>query len=334
MTVKTGATSMPLPRRKFLRLAALAAGSSVLPRPASAQAWPTRPIRWIVPFSAGGATDLIARLMAQWLTERLGQSVIVENKPGGGTNIGVQAAVNAAPDGYTLLFTVVTNAINPSLYKSLPFDFQRDMAAVAGLAELPLVMEVNPSLPAKSIPEFIAYAKANPGKISFGSFGARTISHLAIELFRLSTGVEIVHVPYPGGAPMTTDLLTGRVQAGVDALPNALPHIKSGGLRALAVLPAARTAALPDVPTMAETIPGYEVSTWSGVGVPTGTPAAVIERLNREVNAGLTDPGLMARFAEVGAVPLRYSPDEMRDAIARDIAKWAKVVKAAGIAAE
>ena len=324
---------MPLHRRQILRVAALAAAAA-LPRPASAQAWPTRPIRWIVPFPAGGTTDLIARLMAQWLTERLGQTIIVENKPGGGTNIGVQAAVNAPPDGYTLLFTVATNAINPSLYKSLPFDFQRDIVAVAGLAELPLVMEVNPALPAKTVPEFIAYAKANPGSMNFGSFGARTISHLAIELFRLSTGIEVVHVPYQGGAPMTTDLLTGRVQAGIDALPNALPHIRAGGLRALAVLPLARSAALPDVPTMAETIPGFEVSTWSGVGVPAGTPPAIVARLSREIAAGLADPGLVARFAEVGAVPLRLSSDEMRAAIARDVAKWARVVKTAGIAAE
>ena len=324
---------MPLHRRQILHAAALAAAAA-LPRPASAQAWPTRPIRWIVPFPAGGTTDLIARLMAQRLTERLGQTIIVENKPGGGTNIGVQAAVNAPPDGYTLLFTVATNAINPSLYKSLPFDFQRDIAAVAGLAELPLVMEVNPALPAKTVPEFIAYAKANPGSINFGSFGARTISHLAIELFRLSTGIEVVHVPYQGGAPMTTDLLTGRVQAGIDALPNALPHIRAGGLRALAVLPMARSAALPDVPTMAETIPGFEVSTWSGVGVPAGTPPAIVARLSREIAAGLADPGLVARFAEVGAVPLRLSSDEMRAAIARDVAKWARVVKTAGIAAE
>ena len=324
---------MPLHRRQILRVAALAAAAA-LPRPASAQAWPTRPIRWIVPFPAGGTTDLIARLMAQWLTERLGQTIIVENKPGGGTNIGVQAAVNAPPDGYTLLFTVATNAINPSLYKSLPFDFQRDIAAVAGLAELPLVMEVNPALPAKTVPEFIAYAKANPGSMNFGSFGARTISHLAIELFRLSTGIEVVHVPYQGGAPMTTDLLTGRVQAGIDALPNALPHVRAGGLRALAVLPMARSAALPDVPTMAETIPGFEVSTWSGVGVPAGTPPAIVARLSREIAAGLADPGLVARFAEVGAVPLRLSSDEMRAAIARDVAKWARVVKTAGIAAE
>ena len=324
---------MPLHRRQILRVAALAAAAA-LPRPASAQAWPTRPIRWIVPFPAGGTTDLIARLMAQWLTERLGQTIIVENKPGGGTNIGVQAAVNAPPDGYTLLFTVATNAINPSLYKSLPFDFQRDIVAVAGLAELPLVMEVNPALPAKTVPEFIAYAKANPGSMNFGSFGARTISHLAIELFRLSTGIEVVHVPYQGGAPMTTDLLTGRVQAGIDALPNALPHIRAGGLRALAVLPLARSAALPDVPTMAETIPGFEVSTWSGVGVPAGTPPAIVARLSREIAAGLADAGLAARFAEVGAVPLRLSSEEMRATIARDVAKWARVVKTAGIAAE
>jgi len=325
---------MPLPRRSVLRLAALAAASSVVSRTVRAQAWPSRPVRFIVPFSAGGTTDLIARLMGQWLSERLGQQVVVENRPGGGTNIGVQAAVAAPPDGYTLLFTVATSAINQAIYTSLPFDFVRDIAPVGGLAELPLVMEVNPAVPAKTVPEFIAYAKGNPGKISFASFGTRTISHLAIELFKISTGVDVVHVPYPGGAPMLTDLLSGRVDAGVDALPNSLPHIKSGGARALAMLSAQRTPALPDVPTMGETLPGFEVATWSGVGVPTGTPAAVIERLNREINAGLDNPTLKARFAEVGAVPTPASPEEMRARIARDVEKWRKVVKAAGIKTE
>jgi len=321
---------MAFARRHILRLAALA-GLSILPRPPLAQAWPARPIRFIVPFPAGGTTDLIARIIGQWLTDRLGQQIVVENKAGGGTNIAVQAVVNAAPDGYTLLFTVATNTINPSLYKSLPFDFQRDIAPVAGLAELPLVMEVTPSLPAKNVTEFIAYAKANPGKISFASFGARTISHLAIELFKIQTGVDVVHVPYLGGAPMVTDLLAGRVQAGIDALPNSLPHIRSGGVRALALLSVKRSAALPDLPTIGETIPGFEVTTWSGVGVPAGTPNEIIERLAREINAGLADPGVQQRFAEVGAVPLRYTPAEMRAMIARDAQKWARVVKLAGI---
>jgi tripartite-type tricarboxylate transporter receptor subunit TctC len=324
---------MPLHRRTFLRLTTLAAASA-LARPALAQSWPSRPIRFIVPFPAGGTTDLIARIMGQWLTDRLGQQIVVENKPGGGTNIGVQAVVNAAPDGYTLLFTVVTSVINPWLYKSLPYDFQRDIAPVAGLAELPLVMEVNPAVPARTVAELVAYAKANPGKISFASFGARTISHLAIELLRSQTGIEVVHVPYTGGAPMMTDLISGRIQAGVDALPNSLPHIRAGSVRALAVLPARRSAVIPDVPTIGETIPGLEVSTWSGIGVPTGTPAEAIERLSREVNAGLADATVQKRFGEVGAVPLPFTPDGMRAMIARDFEKWGRVVKTAGLKPE
>jgi tripartite-type tricarboxylate transporter receptor subunit TctC len=325
---------MTLHRRSFLHLTSLAAAASAFARPALAQAWPARPVRFIVPFNAGGTTDIIARIISQWLSERLGQQVIVENKPGGGTNIGVQTVVNAAPDGYTLLFTVATSTINPWLYKSLPFDFQRDIAPVAGLAELPLVMEVNPSVPARTVAEFVAYAKANPGKISFASFGARTISHLAIELIRSSTGIDVVHVPYTGGAPMLTDLISGRIQAGVDALPNSLPHIRAGSVRALAVLPAKRSAAIPDVPTIGESIPGLEVSTWSGIGVPTGTPAAVIERLSRETSAGLADATVQKRFAEVGAVPQPFTPDAMRAMIARDAEKWGRVVKAAGLKPE
>ena len=324
---------MTLHRRELLRLTSLAAASAFA-HPVLAQAWPTRPIRFIVPFNAGGTTDLIARIISQFLSERFGQQVIVENKPGGGTNIGVQAVVNAAPDGYTWLFTLATNVINPWLYKSLPFDFQRDIAPVAGLADQPLVMDVNPSVPAKTVNEFVAYAKANPGKLSFASFGARTISHLAIELIRSQTGIEVVHVPYTGGAPMVTDLLGGRVQAGIDALPNSLPHIRAGSLRALAVLSAKRSAAVPDVPTIGESIPGLEVGTWTGIGVPAGTPAEVIARANREVNAGLADATIQKRFAEVGAVPLLFTPDAMRAMIARDYEKWGRVVKAAGLKPE
>jgi tripartite-type tricarboxylate transporter receptor subunit TctC len=321
-------------RRRLLRLAGLAAASSAVSRRSSADTYPSRPLRWIVPFPAGGSTDLIARLMGEWLAARLGQPVVIENKPGGGTNIAVQAVVNAPADGYTLLFAVATNAINPSLYKSLPFDFQRDIAPVAGLAELPLVFDVTPALPANTVPEFIAYAKANPGKINFASFGARTISHLAIELFRISAGIDVVHVPYQGGAPMLTDLLSGRIQAGIDALPNSLPHIKSGGVRALAVLSAKRTPALPDVATMGETIAGFEVTPWTALGVPSGTPNEIVERLNREINAGLADPGIRARMAEVGGVPLVYASAELRALIARDAAKWARVVQQAGIKPE
>jgi len=323
-----------LPRRQFLGLAGLAAASSVVSRPALAQAWPTRPVKLVVPFPAGGSTDLVGRIICQWLTERLGQSFIVENKPGGGTNIAVQQVVNAPPDGYTLLYTVSTQAINPSLYKSLPFDFQRDIVAVAGLAELPLVLVMNPQVPARNVTEFIAYAKANPGKVAFASFGARTISHLTIELLKTSTGIEFVHIPYTGGAPMLVDLISGRIQAGVDALPNSLPHIRGGAVRALAVMSHKRTPALPDVPTMGEVIPGFEAATWNGVGAPKGTPHEIIERLNREINAGLQDAALLKRFADVGGTPIQVSPAEMAAMIAKDTEKWARVVKAAGLQAE
>jgi tripartite-type tricarboxylate transporter receptor subunit TctC len=320
-------------RRHFLAGAAVASAVA-LPRLAAAQSYPSRPLRWVVPFPAGGSTDLIARLLGEWLAQKLGQPVVIENKSGGGTNIGVQAVVNAAPDGYTLLFALATNTINPSLYKSLPFDFQRDIAPVAGLAELPLVFDLNPSVPAKTVPEFIAYAKTNPGKINFASFGTRTISHLATELFKIAAGVDIVHVPYQGGAPMLTDLLSGRIQAGIDALPNSLPHIRSGGVQALAIMSAKRTPALPDVPAINETIAGLEVTPWTAVGVPSGTPVEIVARLNREINAGLNDPAIKARMGEVGGVPLIYTPAELRALIASDTAKWAKVVAQAGIQPE
>ncbi len=320
-----------LPRREFLRAVGLAAAGSILPRPARAQAYPSRPVRLIIPFNAGGSTDIVGRIMCQWLTERLGQSFFVENKPGGGTNIATQLVVNAPADGYTLLYTVSTHSINPSLYKSLPFDFKRDITAVAGLFEFPLVLVMNPQVPAKTLPEFIAYAKANPGKVNMGSFGVRTVSHLSIELLKTSTGIEFVHVPYTGGSQMLPAVVAGQVQAGVDALPSALPQIRSGGVRALAILPPKRTATLPDVPTMGEFIPGYEVVSWNGVGAPRGTPPEIIERLNREINAGLQDATLLKRVADVGGVPIRATPAEMTELIARNIDKWAKVVKAAGI---
>jgi tripartite-type tricarboxylate transporter receptor subunit TctC len=325
---------MKLARRELLGLGCSAAMLSSLPRRARALDYPTRPVRFIVPFPAGGSTDLVARLMAEWLTARLGQSFLVENKPGGGTNIGVQAAVTAVPDGYTLLFAVATNVINPSLYKSLPFDFLRDIEPVAGLAELPLVMEVNPRLPARTTAEFIAYAKANPDNINFASFGARTISHLAIALFQMAAGIEVVHVPYPGGAPMLTDLISGRVQAGVDALPNSLPHIRAGAIRGLAMLSKNRSPSLPDLPTMGETIAGFEVTPWTAVGVPRGTSPEIIERLNREINAALGDATFRGRLGEVGASPLVYSSAGLATLMASDAEKWARVVKLAGIEPE
>jgi tripartite-type tricarboxylate transporter receptor subunit TctC len=325
---------MTLARRNFLCLAGATLAAPAISTGALAQAWPSRPVRWLVPFTAGGSTDIIARIIAQWLTDRLGQSVVVENRPGGGTNIAVQAVVNAPPDGYTLLFTVTTHTINPSLYKTLPFDFKRDIIPVAGLAELPLVLSVHPSLPVKTVPEFIAYCKANPGKVTLASFGARTVSHLVIELLKSSTGIDVVHVPYPGGSAMMTDLMPGRINAGVDALPNQLPHVKSGAVRALAVMSTARVPTLPDVPTMSELIPAFNVGGWTGMGAPRGTPEAVVERLNREVNAALDDASIKARFAEVGAVPFKLTAAEARDRIASDIEKWAQVVKGAGIQPE
>jgi tripartite-type tricarboxylate transporter receptor subunit TctC len=322
--------TMLLRRRWFLCLAGLGA-CSVFARTSFAQAYPSRPIRWIVPFPAGGTTDLVARLMGQWLTQRLGQQVVIENRPGGGTNVGVEAAVSAPADGYTLLFTLATNTINPSLYKSLPFNFQRDIVPVAGLAELPLILIVNPSVPAKTVSKLIAYAKTNPNKINFASFGARTISDLAIELLQKSAGIDVVRVPYPGDAPLLIDLVSGRVQAAVAALPDALPHIRAREVRALALLSAKRSPTLPNVPTVGETIPGFDVNAWTGVGVPRGTPTAIVELLNREINAGLADPGIKARLAQVGGVPLVCTPDELGARIARDTAKWADVIKRAGI---
>jgi len=325
---------MNLPRRRFLRLAGLTAAATAVSRPAFAQAYPTRPIKWVVPFPAGGTTDLISRIMSQWLAERLGQPVVIENRPGGGTNIAVQSVVNAPPDGYTLLLTVTTNTINPSLYKSLPFDFKRDITPVAGLAELPLILSVYPGLPAKNVAEFVAHAKANPGKLNVASFGVRTVSHLAIEMLKASTGVDVVHVPYAGGVAIMPDMIAGRIQAGVDALPNSLPHVRSGAIRGLAVMSTARTPTLPDVPTMGEVVPGFELSGWTGIGVPRGTPAGIVERLNREINAGIADTGIRSRFADVGAVPVRFTPAEASARIASDIEKWAKVIHAAGIKPE
>jgi tripartite-type tricarboxylate transporter receptor subunit TctC len=325
---------MKIPRRKFLKLTALTTTALTFPHPAFAQAYPTRPIKLVVAFPAGGTTDLLARVLSPPLSERLGQQVVIENKPGGGTNIAMQSVVNAPPDGYTLAMTFATNTINPSLYKSLPFDFQRDIAPVSGLADLPLVLAVNKDLPAKDVTGFVSYAKANPGKITFASFGARTISHLSIELLKTSTGIEFVHVPYPGGPQIITDMISGRIQAGMDALPNSLPHIRAGAVRALAVMSPRRNPAVPDVPTIGETIPGLEVNAGIGFGAPAATPVEIIERLNRDINASLADPGLKSRYADVGAVPLIYTPAEARAKIASDIVKWRKVIENAGLKPE
>jgi tripartite-type tricarboxylate transporter receptor subunit TctC len=325
---------MTVLRRRLLQLAAAAAAAPALAGGAIAQSYPTRPLRWVVGFPAGGATDTVVRIMGHFLSERLGQPVVVENRPGAATNLAAQAVASAPPDGHTLLLALATNAINMTLYENLPFNFLRDLVPVAGLADLPLVLVVHPSLPARNVAELIAFAKANPDKINLASFGTGTISHLAGELFKMTTGVKMVHVPYRGGPVVMADLLAGQVQAAIDAVPNVLPHIRSGAARALAVLPAKRAEALPDVPTVGETVPGFEVSTWSGIVVPKGTPQGVIDRLSREIDAGLADPVVRKRFADVGAAPMALGPAELGALMRRDTEKWAKVVKSAGIRPE
>src|SRR5437762_9015547 len=322
---------MKLPRRKFLHLAAGAAALPAVSRFAMAQAYPSRSLRWIIGFPPGGGADTVARIMEPWLSRRLGQPVIIENRPGASTNIAVQAVVNAPADGYTLLWHGLSSVVNASLFTNLPFDIQRDIDPTAGVVSYPMIMVAHPSVPAKSVAELIAHAKANPGKVTMASFGTGSASHLAGELFKFMAGIDMVHIPYRGGAPMTTDLIGGQVQVGFDVMVTALPQVRSGKLRALGVLGAKRFDLLPDVQTVAETVPGYEASTWAGVGVPRGTPPEIIERLNREVNAGLAQPDIRARFADVGTVPMVLGAAEFRAYIAAEAAKWDKVVKIAGI---
>jgi tripartite-type tricarboxylate transporter receptor subunit TctC len=321
------------PRRRFLCMAALAVVSADVRR-ARAQSYPSRPLRWVVGFPPAGGADTIVRIMAPWLAERLGQPVVIENKPGASTNISIQAVVNSPPDGYTLLFVAASAAVNATLFDNLPFNLARDVAPVSGLIDFPLVMIANPSLPATTMAEFIAYAKANPRKITIASFGTGSTSHVAGELLKAMTGIELVHVPYRGGAPMLTDLVGGQVQVGFDVMTTALPHIRTGALRALGVAGKHRFEGLPDVPTIGETIPGYEANSWAGVGVPRETPAHIIERLNREINAGLTDPTVKARLAEVSATPLVLSSAEFGTYVASEVEKWGTVVKRAGIKPE
>jgi tripartite-type tricarboxylate transporter receptor subunit TctC len=325
---------MKLPRRKFLHLAAGAAALPGLSRVALALDYPTRPIHWVIGFPPGGGATIVARIMGRWLSERLGQQVVIENKPGAGTNIATEAVVNAPPDGYTLLWVGISNAINAMLYVDLPFDFLRDIAPVAGLVIYPLVIEANPSVPAKNIAELVALAKDNPGKITMASYGTGTISHVAGELFKRELGVNMVHVPYRGGAPMVTDLLGGQVQVGIDVVAASLPHIRSGALRALAVTTAARLEALPDVPTVAETIPGYEAVAWTGVGVPRGTPEAIIKLLNREINAGLVDPTIKAQLTELTVTPMVVTSAEFGAYMTAETERWTRVIKLAGIKME
>jgi tripartite-type tricarboxylate transporter receptor subunit TctC len=325
---------MKLPRRQFLHLAAGAAALPALSRIARAQAYPSRPVRIIVGFPPGGPTDIAARPIGQWLSERLGQQFVIENRPGAGSNIGTEAVVRAPPDGYTLLLAYSSNAINATLYDKLNFNFIRDIAPVASISRETTVMVVNPTFPAKTVPEFVAYAKANPSKINFASGGNGTPPHVVGELFKMVTGLNLVHVPYRGGAPAISDLLGGQVQVMFASPSISIEHIRAGKLRALAVTTATRSEALPDVPTVGDFLSGFEASVWLGVGAPKNTPAEIIDRLNKEVNAALADPKMKARLADLGSTVLAGSPSDFGKLIAAETEKWAKVIRAANITAE
>jgi len=322
---------MKLPRRHFLQLATGAAALPPVSLIARAQSYPSRPVHLLVGFAAGGPNDIIARLIGQWLSERLGQPVIVENRPGAASNIAAEALVKAPPDGYTLLLLGSTNAINATLYEKLSFNLSRDIAPVASIIRQPNVMLVNPSVPAKAVPEFIAYAKANPGKINMASSGNGSASHVCGELFKTMAGVNMVHVPYRGGAPALTDLLAGQVQVYFVPIPASIEYIRTGRLRALAVTTATRSETLPETSTVDEFVPGYGASGWFGVVAPGNTPAAVIEKLNKEINAGLADPKLKAKLTDLGGTVISGSPADFGKLIAEEIEKWAKVIKFAGI---
>ena len=325
---------MKLPRRTFLHLAAGAAALPAVSRVARAQAYPARPVRWIVPYPPGGAADPIARLIGPFLSERLGKPVVIENKPGAGANIGTEFVVRSPPDGHTLLFITTANMINATFYRDLSFDFMRDITPVAGLVRLPLVLEVNPSVPVKTVAELIAYAKANPGKVNFASAGVGTSLHLAAELFNMMTGTKMIHVPYRGAAPALTDLLAGQVQVLFDNLFTSLEHIKAGKLRAVGVATAARVQQLPDLPTVADAVPGYEASSVFGVGVPTGTPREITELLNRELDAALADPRIRGRLLELTAIPIPSLAAEFRAEMVATTEKWGRVIRVANIKAE
>ncbi len=321
---------MKHPRRQFLQLAAAAVAAPALPRHASALEYPVRPLRWIVGFAPGGGADTASRIMAQWLSQRLGQSVVIENKPGAATNISIQAAVGAPPDGYTLVYVAASAAVNVTLFDNLPFNLVRDIAPVSGLVDFPLVMVVSPTVRARTVPEFIAYAKANPGRISMASFGTGSTSHVAGELFKTMTGIGMVHVPYRGEAPALTDMIAGQVEVMFPTLTGALAHIRSGALRLIAVAGKSRCEFVPDAPTIGESLPGYEANSWCGVGVPRGTPAEIIARLNTEINAGLADPATRARLAAVATTPIFYTPEGFGAYVAQEVEKWGKVIKASG----
>jgi tripartite-type tricarboxylate transporter receptor subunit TctC len=322
---------MKLPRRRFLRLSAGAATLPSLSLVASANEYPTRPIKIVVGFAAGGAVDIVARLIAQWLSERIGQQCVVENRPGAGNNLATEYVLKAEPDGYTLLLANPTNAINATYYDNLPYDFIRDSAPVAGIMRVPNVMEVSPLLPANTVPEFLALAKANPGKLAYATGGNGTSVHMSAELFKLMTETDILNVTYRGLALAYTDLMTNRVQVTFDNLPGSIGFIRQGKLRALAVTTTARSPALPDIPALAEFIPGYEASAWYGVSAPRNTPQAVIDKLNNEINTGLVDPALQARLVDLGGMIVSGSPADFGKLVRDETAKWAKVIKFAGI---
>jgi len=325
---------MKLHRRKFLALAGAIAAAPALPRRATAADYPSRPVRIVAGFAAGGGVDITARLIGQWLADRLGQQFVTENRPGAGGNIGTEAVVNAAADGYTLLLATVPNAVNASLYEKLKFDFIRDIAPIAGIIRVPMVILLNPSVPVTTVPEFISYAKANPGKINMASAGNGSAPHMAGELFKMMAGVNLVHIPYRGQGPALTDLLGGDVQVLFATAPGTTDYVKTGRLRALAVTSAARAEVLPELPTVADFVPGYEASQWYGLAAPKNTPAEIVARLNREINAAIADPAMKARLAAIGGEPLPGSPAEFGRLIAEETEKWGKVVRAAGIKPE
>ena len=322
---------MKLARRTFVYLALGAAVLPLVPRNASGQIYPARPVRLICAFPAGGPNDTLARLIGQWLSERLGRPFVVENRPGAATNIATEAVVRAPPDGYTLLLVAQVNAINVTLYERLNFNFIRDIAAVAGIMRVPSILEVNPSVPVHTVPEFIAYAKANPGRLNMASAGNGTSSHLSGELFKIMTGVDILHVPYRGAAAALTDLIAARVQVYFDLMPNSIAHVRSGKVRPLAITTTTRSGALPDLPSVGDFVPGYEVNTWFGVGAPRGTPADIVDKLNEEINAALADPQMKARLAELGGTVLAGTPADFEKLIADETEKWARVIRAANI---
>jgi tripartite-type tricarboxylate transporter receptor subunit TctC len=321
-------------RRQFLRLAACAAALPALPCAAGAQSYPARPVRIVVGFAAGGSTDIGARLIGQWLQDRLGQPFVIENRPGAATNIATESVVHAPPDGYTLLMVGPSSAVNATLYHKLGFVFLRDIAPVAGLTRQPQVLLANPSVPAATVPELIAYAKANPGRITMASAGIGSMGHLVGEFFKMTAGIDFVHVPYRGAGPALTDLLGGQVLTSFAGIAGSIEYVRTGKLRALAVTTAARAEALPDVPTAGEFLPGFEAGDWLGIGAPRGTPAEIIDLLNREITAGVADPRIGARFAELGGTPLPLTPGEFGRLLADETAKWARVIGAAGIRAE